>query len=160
MQRFGETEVQDLGLTVRRHHDVVGLDVAVDDALGVRLGQSLRYLGGDLDRTLQIECLLLDQRAQRATLDELHRDEDRPVLFVDIVDLRDGGVRGRRGRTRLAQETRPRIRTSHQLGLQHFERDGSVETRVPRSIDGTHAAFTQLVTDLVVLDGRAGHGVA
>ena len=96
-------------MAVRGQHDVVGLDVTVDDALVVGLGQAIRDLDRDLDRVLQVELLVRDQRSQRPPFHELHGDEDRAVLLVDVVDLRDGGVRDRRRRARLTHEAAPPI---------------------------------------------------
>ncbi len=46
----GQPEVEDLGAAVGRHEDVVGLQVAVDDALRVRGRQALRDLAGQVGR--------------------------------------------------------------------------------------------------------------
>jgi len=59
---FRQAEVQDLGEALARHHDVFGLDVAVDDAGPVRAGQ-------DETRVVRPECPRehrLDVRRQRA----------------------------------------------------------------------------------------------
>ena len=58
--RLGEAEVQDLDLAVRRHLDVGGLEVAVDDALLVGFLQGLRDLPRDRQR-------LLDRKSVRAS---------------------------------------------------------------------------------------------
>jgi hypothetical protein len=47
--RAGEAEVEDFDLAVVLDEDVLGLDVAVDDALGVRLGEAEAGLVDDGD---------------------------------------------------------------------------------------------------------------
>ena len=47
---LGDAEVEDLHQPVRAHHDVLGLDVAVDDACAVRGREGARDLDGDVER--------------------------------------------------------------------------------------------------------------
>ena len=63
---LGKTEAEDLGLPLWRYHDVVGIDIAVYDALGVGLGQAVRDLDCQIQRTLQSQLLARDQRPQHA----------------------------------------------------------------------------------------------
>ena len=44
----GQSEVGDFHRTIRRQHDVVGLDVAMDGACLDRSGEGSRYAGGNL----------------------------------------------------------------------------------------------------------------
>ena len=46
---FGETEIEDAYATVAGDQDVVGFEIAMDDARGVRGGQTI----GDLDRDVE-----------------------------------------------------------------------------------------------------------
>ena len=50
LDQLGEPEVEDLGAAVGGHEDVVGLQVAVNDALRVRGRQALRDLAGQVGR--------------------------------------------------------------------------------------------------------------
>ena len=92
LEQLGEAEVEDLGVAVRRHDHVLGLDVAVHDPGLVRLLQPARHLGRDLDRAERVQLALLDQGPHRAALDQLHRDEEAVLALVDVVDLRDRRV--------------------------------------------------------------------
>ena len=49
LDRAGDAEVHDPGVAVAVDHDVLGLEVAVDDAQPVGLGQALGDLPGDGD---------------------------------------------------------------------------------------------------------------
>ena len=99
----GQAEVDDPDGAVVRDHDVLGLEVAVDDAGGVRGRQA--PAGGEEDRAnLRPGAGLAAQpRRQRLTFDELHRDEDAVVDRADVVDHDDVGVREARDRLGLLQ---------------------------------------------------------
>ena len=66
-----DAEVDDLdgvaALAALHEHDVVGLDVEVDDALLVRGAQRLRDLAQDGDRARRLDARRLAQHARRAT---------------------------------------------------------------------------------------------
>ena len=47
---LGQAEVEDLHPPVGGEEQVLGLEVAVDDALGVRGGEAASHLGRDLER--------------------------------------------------------------------------------------------------------------
>ena len=47
---LGESEIEDLGAAVRRHHDVGGLQVAMRDAGRVRGRHAVRDLHGDVEQ--------------------------------------------------------------------------------------------------------------
>ena len=49
MTELGQAEVQDLGLPALGDEDVRGLDVPVNDPLGVRGVQGIRELNAELD---------------------------------------------------------------------------------------------------------------
>ncbi|MBP1768180.1 MAG: hypothetical protein H6P98_2295 [Candidatus Aminicenantes bacterium] len=48
-ERPGDAEVHDPGVAVAVDHDVLGLEVAMDDTLAVGFGQPFRDLAGDGD---------------------------------------------------------------------------------------------------------------
>ncbi len=54
-RELGEAEVEHLHVAVVAHHHVLGLEVAVHDAGGVRGDQCLRHLGGDVERPARLE---------------------------------------------------------------------------------------------------------
>ena len=99
-----QPEVEHLHVAVGADHDVLGLDVPVDDAGGVRGGERARHLPADVDRRRE-RLRALDERAQRPPVDELLDDEELAVRrLADFVDGDDVGVVEGRGGARLAQE--------------------------------------------------------
>jgi hypothetical protein len=86
VEELGQPEVEELGVAVPRDHDIVGLDVPVDDVRLMGSGQALGDLVADLHGALEVELALGDQAADRPAFDVLHGDEHRAVGLVDIVD--------------------------------------------------------------------------
>jgi hypothetical protein len=87
--KSGKTKVQNLHLAGRSDHDIGRLDVAVDDAAVMCMGER----GGDLRSVachqLWTQASQRDQRIERPTLDELHHDEMVAGGFSHFVDSAD-----------------------------------------------------------------------
>ena len=117
--RRRETEIGDAHATVGADQTVVGLEVAVDDASGVR-GREPATRGDVRLDDLRDRPLLLLPGAEAAALDQLHRDERRAVGDPGVVDLHDVRVIDLRHRLGfLHQALRERV-----VGLvQELERD-------------------------------------
>ena len=105
VERPGDAEVGDLGRALLVDEDVLGLDVAVDDALGV--GGAER--AGDLDRVGdrlgdRQPAVAADAVLERLALDVLEDDERRAVVLAGVDDADDVGVVELRDGPRLAPE--------------------------------------------------------
>jgi hypothetical protein len=97
-----EPEVEHLGVapeTGLRHHDVVGLHVAMDDRLCVRARERIQHLGHQVQRLARLEPPLgLENLAQRAARDVLEHRVEEPVAGLPRVDephhvgVREGGA--------------------------------------------------------------------
>ena len=157
LDELGQAEVEELGVAVPGDHDVVGLDVAVEDAGVVGLGQALGDLDGDLDRAHEVELAVGDDPADGPAVDILHGDEQVAVDLVDVVDLGDGRMRDGRGRAGLEEEPAPAFGVGHQAGADHLEGDQAVETGVPGPVDDAHAALAELGLDPVMLEDSPDH---
>ena len=113
----GEAEVEDLDAPVVEEEQVLGLDVAVHDALLVRRGEALRHARRVLGGLAHAERPLAQPRAHRLALEQLRHHEEPLALLPGVVDRDDVGVRERRDRLR--------------LGLEAGERVGVVERSAP-----------------------------
>ncbi len=96
----GQPEVGDLhGAVVLAQDDVLGLDVAVDDAGPVRGAERLQDRGHDVEgRPRGERALCLHDLAQRLPGDVLHREEHVAVVVALVEDRHDvaGGTAGPR----------------------------------------------------------------
>ena len=106
-----------------------------------------------------------EARAQRLTLDELHREvRDAPPTFAiglaHVVNGDDVGVLERGSCARLAEDPHGTAgRRDVALGvvvMQHLESDHALKARVARTVHFAHAPFAEQAEDRVALDGVAG----
>src|SRR5262245_3568186 len=82
---LGDTEVQDLYPVRRRQHDVLWLDVAVNDMFRVCCLKSLSTLLCDTQKLIGVYRTIASF-AEGDALDVLHDDEDFAVAFKNVVN--------------------------------------------------------------------------
>ena len=75
-----------------RDHDVLGLDVAVDDAPRVAVLEGLGDLDPDVHDVAERQRPCGRNCAQVRALDQRHHEEQRPLVTAEVVDRHDGGV--------------------------------------------------------------------
>ena len=80
LRELGQAEVEDLHAAVARDEDVLGLQVPVDDALGVGGGESRGDLEPVTDGAARRECSARETRAQRLAFEQLLDDVRRAVV--------------------------------------------------------------------------------
>jgi hypothetical protein len=79
----GQAEVEELGVTVLRQEDVLGLDVPVDDPFSVRRREPFRYLQRDVESLLELKRPFGQSPAQRLTFQKLHDEKMAPGDFFE-----------------------------------------------------------------------------
>src|SRR5438876_7197965 len=84
-----ESEIQNLRVAITRNHDVVRLEITMNDPGGVCLGQSFRRVLKKPDQLAQLSSLAMNLVAQRHSIDKLHRDETRAFVFTNLMNGRD-----------------------------------------------------------------------
>ena len=105
LRRAGEAKVGDVDSALLIEQDVRALDVAVNGAAFVRIRQRARDGPQHRDNHGNREgALILDDRVERASLDELHHDVVDAARFPDLEDRHDVGVVERRGAARFAPQ--------------------------------------------------------
>ena len=147
--QLGEAEVEDLHHPVAGDDQVRRLDVAMDDAAAVGLGEAKGDLRGDIQRLLDAQRPALDLAAQGLAVVERHGEIEAAVRRVS--ELQDGAEigmveAGRGARLLLEPLARPRI--AGQLRGQEFEGDGAREPGVPSLVDHPHPATAEQLQDL------------
>ncbi len=167
---LGEAPVQDLDLAERSEHDVLRLQVPVEDAASVRVGDRAADVGQDLEEAEKRElgpvpgigAGRVQHLGQRAAPDELHREEE-PALGreADLVDGDDPGVLKLGGRLRLLDEALGDLaRRAAPAAAQDLHGHVAPEVAVERPVDHPHPAAPDLRLDEVAAGGAEGVSVA
>ena len=144
LDELGESKVEHFHVPVGAQHDVLGLDVAVEDVRLVSGGERARDADRDVDDLADAERLAgVEAVAQRLPFDVLGRDEVPRLLLPHLVDGNDVGVVELRGRARLALEP------AHTLGVfgealrQELQGDFPPQGGVLGEVNLSHAADTE-----------------
>ncbi len=101
-----QPEIQNLGVAALGDEDVRGLDVAVDDAFGMRGVECIGNLNRQTEQNIVLERFSGDAMLQRHAVQKLHGDECLPVLFPNVINRADIGVIQRRCGLRFALKAR------------------------------------------------------
>ena len=150
----GEAEVEDADAAVLADEDVVGFEVAMDDADGVGGGEALAGGGEDLEDLAPGAALVGEPGAQGLAGDQLHGDEELVVDAADLVDLDDVGVGEAGEGLGLALEAglADAEAVVVDAGAQELEGDAAVELGVVGGVDDGHAAVAEGAGDDVAAD--------
>ncbi len=163
LRRIGDArdaEVRHLhGVALRLVHDVRGLDVAVDDAHGVRVAERIGDAldeGEDLVRREEVRLLrVLDEIL---ALEVLHRDVAEVVLLARVEDGDDVRVVEAPGRFRLAEEALlgvgELVRLEFRRERHRLDRDDATDLRILAAIHDAHRALAELFLHLVTPEHR------
>ena len=155
---FRKAEVQNLDVTLGSNPKVLGLEVAMDDALLVGGGEPLCDLEGVGECFPRVETGASEFGAQVLPLQILHGDERAAVRFADIVDGADVGVAECGSGAGLAFEAIQGGGITEEFASEEFEGDGTAEASVPSAIDLSHAAGAEEGVDAIGSDEAAGKG--
>ena len=111
---------------------VLGLDVAVDHAVLMGVGECLAQLGAELGDVAVRELAVGRQLVERGALDQLADEVSAAVALPQLVQRHDAGMVEPRRRLGLAQHPP----SGAPAGLDHLDRDGALETLVEAAVDG------------------------
>ena len=156
---LGEPEIENLGRAAVDQKNVGGLDVAVDDAFGVRRIKAAGNLNADLQQFCQLDAALGDAVLESLALQQLHGDEGTAFEFADVVNRADVRMVQRRCGARLAVESLDGRGIVRRLLGEKFERDAAPQARVAGAVDHAHSAAAQWFQAAVVGDRTSSHCV-
>ena len=140
----------------RVEHDVVRLQVAMQDARSMRLLQSVCGIPRVARRTARLQWSVGQQLRQTRTLNKTHRIETLSVDFAHVIDRDNVVVLKTGSRLRLVSKSlhgcslRVSGETEELVAAYHLEGDQPVRTLLPRSVDGAHPPSANLLKQLVV----------
>ena len=121
------------------HHDVRGLDVAVDDAARVRVVERVAQRRADPQDVAVGERAVLDEVRERAAADQLGHEVDGVLVAAGLVQRHDPRMLEPRRRERLALGARRDLRV---VQLDPLDGDHAIETlvvREPHDAEGSGA---------------------
>jgi hypothetical protein len=153
-----EAEVHDAHLVVASDHDVVRLEVAMDQPLVVSGRQPAPRRHEHLQDVLPASFRRLQPVRDGVPLDELHRDEHLLLKRPDVEHDDDVRVREPRDRLRLAQRALLALQPGDavaRLDPQQLDRDLAIQLRIVRRVHLAHAAAAHQPEDDVATDGGA-----
>ena len=153
--QLGQPEVEHLEPPVRGQHDVLGLEVPVQDALAVGRAHRVGEGDGEREEPLHREPARRDLLAEGLALDVLHGEEADPVGFLDGVEGHDSGVAERGHRLRLPLEAGDLLRVGRRLGRQHLEGHPTGEHGVLGQVHLAHAPRAERLEDAVRAESPA-----
>ncbi len=142
-----DAEVRDLHRARFVEQQVLRLDVAMHDAVLVRVLQRLADRRHDGQRLLRREAARLHRLPQIHAIHELHEQVVKPARLPEIVDRDDVRMIERRERLGLVRETFGKLRIGHPLRREQLQRDQAAQRLLPRLIDHAHPAAPEKLDD-------------
>jgi hypothetical protein len=155
-------EVDDPGLVPavdHRHQDIRGLEVAVDDAVQVRVLHRAAHFGEEPATGIDVQALPVAKRGDGHARHQLHRKPWQAVVCgARVEDPRDTGMVHRGQRLPLRLETQPCVLAA-QAATHELDRHLTAQRRhLLGAVDQTHPASAQHAEDAVGPDAL-GHRV-
>ena len=145
-----DAEVRNLDRSVLQKHDILGLDIAVDDALVVGVLERAEDLERKVDRFFQNDAAAADEIILEGDpFDILHHDILDHVAETDVVDLNDIRMREDRDRLRFVFEPAEEFAVLGVFLLENLHGDGAVVDQIVRPVDEGHSARADQALDLV-----------
>ncbi len=150
LAQLGQAEVEHFDSSLVIDHEVVGLEVAVENPLRMGRGQSVAEGNGDLEELPQAHPAGWDQGTQGLAFHQLHGEEVPAPVFLDRMHGDDVGMVESGDGARLALEASAALEVRGQALRQELERDLAAQLGVVGTVDFTHAAGPDALLDFVV----------
>ena len=137
------------------YHDVLRLEVAVNDALGMGRFQGAGHLPHYTEAFIVGGPSLLEQGSEVPPLDELHGDELEALGHAQVINADDVLVGDLAGQDQLLLEAREDLGIAGQFGADDLHRQQAVQLAVPGLVDRPHAAFPEHLENLITVGQQA-----
>ena len=157
-RELGQAEIEHLHLSAPGEEDVGRLDVAVEDALGMRRVEGIGHLHADVEQRAEVDGATGEAQVEWLAVEQLHGEIALAVLLVEAVDGADVGVVQGRRRASLAPEPFDGFGARGASGREYLDGHLAAELEVLRPIDHTHPAGAELIEDAVVPEGLTDEG--
>ena len=150
--RLYQTEICEIDSIALSNQDITRLDISMHQILAMCIVESRSDLGEDSKRAVWGKCfpLLLQYLIQRLTIDELHGDVVKSILFPNLIDVDDVGVIQAGGSLRLTLQAFNRGSIAGEVGKEKLEGDKAIQTGLFSFMDDCHTAATDLRNDPIL----------
>ncbi len=144
----GQTEVEDLHVVLTaaalREHDVVALEVAVDDPEVVGTRERGGHLLDDVDGPRHGHLPLGDDAGEAGPREVLHHQVELALFgLAHVVDVDDVRVIDPVRRASFAKHPRAQVRLAFEVGPDQLQRHHPIDEHVTGAIDHTHTALAE-----------------
>src|SRR5262249_1981413 len=129
-----KAEIEHLYVAVGPAHDVLGLDVTVDEATRVSGGKRRRNLQRDIDRVEGRQGAATELLPDGFAFDELRHDEGSAIEIAEIMNDEDVRMVDGGRRTRFGMEAPKALGIQREIVRQQLQRDGAIELCVASEI--------------------------
>ena len=154
LKQLGQPEVRQLRIAVLRDQDVLGFDIAVNDAGSMRGREPVGHADEHVDNLTRRPLLRLRPAPKRPAVDQF-RDQVLPsIVLADVIHRENVWVIERRDGSRLALKSVARSGVGEIR--QEFDGDLTPQLRVERPVDDAHPAFAEQSLDAIRADQGAG----
>ncbi len=139
---LGETEVENLSVTAARDENVGGLDVAVNDVLGMGGVERVGDVSGEREEGVELQGHVCQYVFERLAVEEFHGDERMALVFANLINRADVGMVERGSGAGLAAKALERQKITRDIVGKEFEGDEAAELHVFGFVDDAHPAAT------------------
>ncbi len=147
--RSRQTEISNLWNRFRPEENISGLDVAVQNAVLVGVGQSVGNAGYQANRFFLVDRSAVGGMVEGLTLDQLHDDIEHSVSVTKIIHCNEVGMVEAGHGLGLGFKARPELWIRSKLTRKDFDCDRTVEGNLPGGVDRTHPSLRDERSDLV-----------
>ena len=152
--RPGEAEIPDFRLRVEIQQNIRRLDVAVDDAVLVSMGEAVTNPGDEADDLRLVDRYPVGRVVNRLPGHILHHDVEHPIHLAEVIHADEIRVVQAGHRLGLRLEAGAERGVLAEFHRQYFQRHGAVQRPLHRAIDGTHAAGGDQALDVIPREKR------
>ena len=157
---FGQTEIQNLGVTTVSDKNVAGFDVSMNNALAVSRAECVRNLDPSFQDFFKRERFARNVLFQGLPLEVFHSNEGLSVVIADFIDGANIGMIQCGSSLSFAFKAAQSLRIWRESVRKELQGNEAVQLGVFSLVHNTHTAAAELFDDTVMRDGLAKHGQA